>query len=803
MIRRCCNSGDDCNTKDNLLPTKEEAESLFAYFYPQQRTGWLAGIWKQYSAIPPVYKILINILLLILMTYLITLARRSAALSRKRRRAGTTSNNGIIQGGASQGKSSAIKQFLVRIIDFRRFGGASYDGGLQSVGGRQLRKSSPSARIHDSEAQASESEQLAHSSTNESSLSKTQNTATNSLATPASAPNSGGGGGGGGDGGVVVISGAAPFRKTDGKNGDDLSENSSFKANSEAAVYDSNSMASREPLIRNSLKLKPNNSNILPHPLNQQHPGPFMSGEALPGQMQSAFHMTMGSAAFQYNKTDTSSGSGAGQPYLTQRSIAHDIELLEVVGRGFYGVVWRGEYKGEPVAVKIFSSMAERSWEREAEIYQTTMLRHKNILGFIATDKRHDAGLVGYWLVTDYYPMGSLYDFLKENSISMTDAVRIAFSIANGLSHLHVEIFGTRGKPAIAHRDMKSKNILVKNDGTCCIADLGMAVRFNSCTGVVDVPINTRAGTRRYLSPEILDNKLNMMDFEGVKAADIYAMGLVLWEVLRRTCLVHPSTTDQIDPDFSYSIEQQQTTAPTTPSHSGRISPNDSRPRAAPYATGPAPGTPPPQQALPMLPPPQIARKLDGSSQLQTQLEPSSVQTINQRSMDASRQLDTISSSSRIEPDDISHGYQQSHTMTPTTAPTQPLLLSSTPQRQQLPLHQQVMLSHQSTFNESMATTIDDSGYEWTVVCDPYEVPYQNQVSLDPTAEEMREAVCVKRLRPSMSPRWSKFASMREYSNIMTECWYEKPQARLSALRVRKSLGDTARKYFNLNMEYD
>ena len=33
-------------------------------------------------------------------------------------------------------------------------------------------------------------------------------------------------------------------------------------------------------------------------------------------------------------------------------------------------------------------------------------------------------------------------------------------------------------KPPIAHRDLKSKNILVKNDLTCCIADLGLAVRF-------------------------------------------------------------------------------------------------------------------------------------------------------------------------------------------------------------------------------------------------------------------------------------------------------------------------------------
>lgn len=38
--------------------------------------------------------------------------------------------------------------------------------------------------------------------------------------------------------------------------------------------------------------------------------------------------------------------------------------------------------------MKIFSSREERSWFREAEIYQTVMLRHENILGFIAADNK-------------------------------------------------------------------------------------------------------------------------------------------------------------------------------------------------------------------------------------------------------------------------------------------------------------------------------------------------------------------------------------------------------------------------------
>ncbi|CAF3596343.1 unnamed protein product [Rotaria sordida] len=242
---------------------------------------------------------------------------------------------------------------------------------------------------------------------------------------------------------------------------------------------------------------------------------------------------------------------GPALPLLMQRTLARQITLEEIIGAGRYGSVHRGKWREDHVAVKIFSANDERSWLREIDIYQTVCLRHENILGYIAADNKDASTYTQLWLVTEYHENGSVYDYLMTHTITIPILIKMMLSIASGLCHLHMPIDSTNGKVALAHRDLKTKNILVKKDLSCCIADLGLAVKevrsrpqcrkdplvsntSNQEHVDIDIQANSRVGTQRYMAPEVLDGTLNDRSFESFKAADIYALGLVYWEILRR-----------------------------------------------------------------------------------------------------------------------------------------------------------------------------------------------------------------------------------------------------------------------------
>jgi len=79
---------------------------------------------------------------------------------------------------------------------------------------------------------------------------------------------------------------------------------------------------------------------------------------------------------------------------------------------------------------------------------------------------------------------------------------------------MHKEIVGTSGKHGMAHRDVKAKNILIKNNGECCIGDLGLAIRddyFKSHNYELEPNPNLQVGTKRYMAPEILSNTIDQV----------------------------------------------------------------------------------------------------------------------------------------------------------------------------------------------------------------------------------------------------------------------------------------------------
>ena len=152
-----------------------------------------------------------------------------------------------------------------------------------------------------------------------------------------------------------------------------------------------------------------------------------------------------------------------------------------MAGKGRYGQVWRGSYQGENVAVKIFSSHAESTWWRECAIYSTVMLRHENILAFVAADTvSRTTSSTQLWLVTRYHPLGSLYDYLRQHTImSATDLLRLLESAAAGLAHLHTEIIGTQvtythtcTRRSLAHRYHTHTHLHTEIIGTQVTSDV-------------------------------------------------------------------------------------------------------------------------------------------------------------------------------------------------------------------------------------------------------------------------------------------------------------------------------------------
>ncbi|KAM9839740.1 activin receptor type-2B-like [Aulostomus maculatus] len=231
------------------------------------------------------------------------------------------------------------------------------------------------------------------------------------------------------------------------------------------------------------------------------------------------------------------------------------LQLLEVKARGRFGCVWKAQMLNDFVAVKIFPVQNKESWQNEADVFNTPGMKHANILRFIAAERRGSPLEAELWLVSEFHERGSLSDFLKGSVVSWFELCHISESMACGLAYLHEDIprqKGERPKPAIAHRDFKSKNIMLRSDLSAVIGDFGLAVRFEP--GNPPGEMHGQVGTGRYMAPEVLEGAINFQR-DAFLRIDMYAVGLVLWELVTR-CKAADGPVDEYMLPFEEEVGQ-------------------------------------------------------------------------------------------------------------------------------------------------------------------------------------------------------------------------------------------------------
>ncbi|CAN6356586.1 unnamed protein product [Urochloa humidicola] len=194
----------------------------------------------------------------------------------------------------------------------------------------------------------------------------------------------------------------------------------------------------------------------------------------------------------------------------------------EEIGRGGFGSVFLGYLEnGSPVAIKMRSKTSSQG-DKEflAEAQHLTRVHHKNLVSLIGycKDKKHMA------LVYEYMHGGNLEDRLRGEASAATpltwhQRLKIALDSAQGLEYLHKSC-----QPALIHRDVKTKNILLSADLEAKIADFGLMKAFADefKTHVTTLP----AGTLGYLDPEYY-NTSQLSD-----KSDVYSFGVVLLELI-------------------------------------------------------------------------------------------------------------------------------------------------------------------------------------------------------------------------------------------------------------------------------
>ncbi|XP_062259081.1 mitogen-activated protein kinase kinase kinase kinase 4-like isoform X6 [Platichthys flesus] len=220
------------------------------------------------------------------------------------------------------------------------------------------------------------------------------------------------------------------------------------------------------------------------------------------------------------------------------RDPAGIFELVEVVGNGTYGQVYKGRHvkTGQLAAIKVMDVTEDEEEEIKLEI---NMLKkyshHRNIATYYGafikkSPPGHDDQL---WLVMEFCGAGSITDLVKNtkgNTLKEDWIAYISREILRGLTHLHAH--------HVIHRDIKGQNVLLTENAEVKLVDFGVSAQLDRTVG----RRNTFIGTPYWMAPEVIacdENPDATYDYRS----DLWSCGITAIEMAEGApplCDMHP-----------------------------------------------------------------------------------------------------------------------------------------------------------------------------------------------------------------------------------------------------------------------
>ncbi|XP_035836280.1 uncharacterized protein LOC118484350 isoform X2 [Helianthus annuus] len=193
------------------------------------------------------------------------------------------------------------------------------------------------------------------------------------------------------------------------------------------------------------------------------------------------------------------------------------------IGRGGFGKVHKGNFQDGDgfktiVAKRLDSRFGQGEQQFLSELQILLDFKHESVIGLVGFCDENDEKIIIY----EYASKGSLDRYLNDVSLTWEKRLDICIDVARALDFLH----GGVGKQAkVIHRDIKTANILLKDEWKAKLADFGLSL-VSPLVKETDYVIDHVCGTTGYLDP--LYRKLGFLTIES----DIYSFGVVLFEIL-------------------------------------------------------------------------------------------------------------------------------------------------------------------------------------------------------------------------------------------------------------------------------